>query len=242
MKLLLSFMFTISVAAFAKDTKKASPTVPESASTTQATTAAPQFSKLPGIIFSPSATVFEEVAISGSTFLGDKNLTLELKPVSYGIRKKKVFGLATVKVYVLEFSVQDPSKLVKTEDEILASLKNTGAAQLKLTLTRDVGGTKISDSFKESLEKNGVNTKAPSKELGELLNEVASIKEFSKGQSFTLTAVYGKDGNATLYANKPDGSFKVISGPESFVHDLFSIWFGKPVDDHLENLKKSLLK
>lgn len=242
MNIILSFILAFSIGAFAKDTKKAAQTATTTESAAVAQTTAPQFSKLPGIIFTPSETVFEEVTLSKSTFLADKNLNLELKPISYGIRKKKVFGLATVKVYVLEFAAADPSKLVKTEDGILASLKEAGAVQLKLTLTRDVGGSKISDSFKDSLAHNGVDIANPSKELGQLLNEVSSIKEFSKGQSFTLTAVYGKDSNATLYAHKPDGSFKVISGPSGFVHDLFSIWFGKPVDDHMENLKKTLLK
>lgn len=188
-----------------------------------------------------SPTDFEDVKLNEKTTLNIKGNKTDLMPVSYGIRKKKVFGLATVKVYVLEFLSAQAGNLNRHEEKILSSLKTAGPIQLKLTLSRDLAGKKISDSFREALEHNGVDIKNPSKELNEVLTLVEGIKEFTKGETFSLIFSW-KDSTATLYAQLPDQTIKTVSGPEQFASDLLSIWFGKPVDDKLADLKKSLLK
>ena len=170
-----------------------------------------------------------------------QNKKTDLKKVSHGIRKKKVFGLATVKVYVAEFFSAAPEKLIKTEDGILSSLKKSEAVELKLTMSRDLSGKKITDSFKEALEKNGLDLNSLSPELSSVLNELNQVAEFKKNDTVSLTSTWN-DTKATLFIQKPDGKIKQITGDEKFVTDLFSIWFGTPADDKLADLKKALIK
>jgi hypothetical protein len=195
----------------------------------------------PSITYKTSEINFEEANISSAATLYDHGKITELQLVNHGIRKKKVFGLATVKVYIMEFFAADPTQLDRTEDGILTSLKKAKAIDLKLTMARDLSGTKISDSFKEALEHNGLDINNLSKEMQELMAELSSVKEFEKGQAISLLATW-KDSSATLFIGRPDGSIKTITGNETFATDLFAIWFGKPADDKLADLKKTLIK
>jgi Chalcone isomerase-like len=203
----------------------------------------------PNLTYKTSDTTFEDIKLVESTLLQYQNKKTGLKPVAHGLRKKKVFGLVPVKVYLLEFLAANPAKLVKTDEGILASLKQSEAIQLKLTLQRDLSGKKITDSFKEALETNGVDIANLSKEMAEVMAELFSVSEFKKGETFSLLATWkdsgkesAKESVANLFIQKPGGSIKLISGDEKFVADLFSIWFGKPNDDKLADLKKTLLK
>jgi hypothetical protein len=244
MNLLVLILLQFSFHAYAR---KAAPPVEKTPSTTissdktEATPAAQISVADPSITDKVSEITFEDVHISSYSSLLSQGKTTDLKMVNHGIRKKKVFGLATVKVYVVEFFAADPSKLDKTEDGILNSLKKAGAVELKLTMSRDLAGTKITSSFKEALEHNGLDINNLSKEMSELMTELSSVKEFEKGQSFSLLATW-KDTTATLFIKRADGSIKTITGNEVFATDLFAIWFGKPADDKLAELKKSLIK
>ncbi len=188
-----------------------------------------------------SDKTFENVKLSQSVTIEDAGLKNELKSVSYGLRKKKVYLLAIIKIYVAEFFAADPTKLQKNSDEIIASLKTAGPVQLRLTVSRDLTGSQIYESFVEALKANDIDADKSSKELADVLSAVREVKKFNTGEVFSLTATW-KDGNATLLIQKPDQSIQKISGPEKFVSDLFSIWFGKPADDRLADLKKALLK
>lgn len=108
-------------------------------------------------------------------------------------------------------------------------------------MTRDLSGTQISESFTEALTANGIDAANTSSELKTVLATLGEIKKFQNGETFSLTASW-KDSNATLFIQKPDLSIQKITGPEKFVTDLFSIWFGKSADSKLEDLKKTLLK
>ena len=195
----------------------------------------------PSITDKASEIVIEDVHISSYSTLFNQGKSTELKMINHGMRKKKVFGLATVKVYMLEFFAADPTQLNKSEDGILGSLKKAQPVELKLSMERDLSGKKITDSFKEALEHNGVDINNLSKEMSELISELSTVKEFEKGQSISLLATW-KDANATLFVKRADGTIKTITGNEAFVTDLFAIWFGKPADDKLADLKKLLIK
>ncbi len=244
MNLLVLILLQFSFHAYAKKTappvEKAPPTV-TSTEKTAATSATTTAVADPSITEKISEITFEDVKVSSYSSLFSQGKATDLKMVNHGIRKKKVFGLATVKVYVVEFFAADPSKLDKSEEGILSSLKKAGPVQLKLTMSRDLPGEKITSSFKEALAHNGLDINNFSKEMSELMTELSSINEFQKGQSFSLLANW-KDTTASLFIKRPDGSIKTISGNEAFVTDLFAIWFGKPADDKLADLKKSLIK
>jgi hypothetical protein len=193
------------------------------------------------ITSSPSDKSFEEVQLTDSVLLEEGGVKTSLKTVSHGLRKVKKFGLVTVSVYVAELFAKNPTSLVKTNEGILTSLKSAGPVQLRLTVSRDLKGSQISDSFKEALKANDIDTANTTAELSAVLTAVNGITKFKKGEVFSLTAEW-KDTTATLFIQRPDQSIQKISGPEKFVTDLFSIWFGKPVDDKMEDLKKTLLK
>lgn len=234
---LMSYVLAFFIIPFAVAAGKAKPAKTE----TPAPAAAPATPDVVVAPVPPADVVFEGVKISPPTEVSIKGNKYTVKPVSYGIRKKKVFGLATVRVYVVEFLASKPENLVKDEDGILASLKNAEVTQLKLTLVRDISGKKIKSSFHEALEHNGVDLKKPSEELSEVLEEIGEIEEFKENQSFTITILWDK-GTATMVLQKPNGKTETIKGPDQFATDLMSIWFGKPADDKLADLKKVLIK
>lgn len=162
-----------------------------------------------------------------------------LKAVSYGLRKKKVFGLVNVKVYSAELLVAKPQSLVKSDDQVLASLKAAGPIQLRLTMLRDLTGKQITDSFTEALKANGITT--DSGEMKTVLNYIAKMQEFKAGQTFSIIGHVQSD-KGYLYLQKPTGDIQAISGDAKLPEQMFSIWFGKPVDEKLADLKKELLK
>jgi Chalcone isomerase-like len=239
--ILVLVLLQFGLAAYARKATPPAKTTPATVASSDKSAAATSSLADPSINDKISEITFEDVNVSSYSSLYYQGKTTDLKMVNHGIRKKKVFGLATVKVYVVEFFAADPSKLDRTEDGILTSLKKAGAVELKLTMSRDLAGSKITDSFKDALEHNGLDIKNLSKEMNELMTELSSVQEFQKGQSFSLLATW-KEATATLFIKRPDGSVKTITGNETFVTDLFAIWFGKPSDDKLLDLKKSLIK
>lgn len=188
-----------------------------------------------------TANKFEGVALTTSAQVEDGTSKIELKSVSHGIRKKKAFGLVTVRVYVAEFLAQTPAKLVKTEEGILNSLKDAGPVQLRLTMLRDLKGSDIYKAFTESLSANSIDTAKMSAPLQSVMDEIKAVEKFKENEVFTITSLW-KDAKSTLVITKPDGTAKTISGDEDFAKQFLSIWFGEPVDDKLADLKRALLK
>lgn len=190
-----------------------------------------------------TSKTFEDAKLVNSVVLvNDDKTEVSMKKVSHGLRRKKVFGLVTVDVYVMQVLAAAPEKLVKDEAKFLDSVPMAGPVQLHLTFSRDLPGDKISSSFKEGLEANGLKTdeKSLGTELGTIMKELNAIKEFKKGQSFAITFTWNGD-NATVYLTDPNARIISVTGPKAFATNLLSIWFGKPADSKLEDLKKSLV-
>ena len=186
--------------------------------------------------------VFEHAKLVHSvTVQNDDKTETVLNAVSHGLRKKTVFGLVPVSVYVLQVLAAKPEKLVRTADGFLASLKDAGPVQLQFTFSRNLPGDKISNSFKEGLEANEVDVSKLSKELSQALAQISDIKEFKEGQNFSLTFTWAGD-NATAYITDPSLKISTITGPKVFADQLLSIWFGKTADSRLEDLKQTLVK
>lgn len=230
---LISVLF-LSFTAAAKDSqKKSAPTAPAAETKSQA--APPPSSQ--AAIESPTAipVVFEGVTLATTAKVG----ATDLKAVSHGIRRKKVFGIATVDVYVAEFYALSPEKIQKSDDQILNSLPTAGPVQIKLTLKRDLSGSDISKSFKEALKENDVDLSNTVVGLSDLMTEVETVKSFKKGEVFSLTADWSQN---QIIVKKPDESTKTILADSEGLKKLFAIWLGKPVDEKMNDLKKSLLK
>jgi len=184
---------------------------------------------------------FEGITLTPSALVQDGATKIELKKVSHGVRKKKAFGLVTVRVYTAEFFAQNPAKLVKTDEVILNSLKEAGPVQLRLTMLRDLKGSDIYKAFNESLAANKIDTGKMSAPLQTVMDEIKSVEKFKEHEVFTITGLW-KDAKSHLVVTKPDGTNTSVSGDEDFVKQFMSIWFGEPVDDKLADLKKVLLK
>jgi hypothetical protein len=186
--------------------------------------------------------VFESAKLVKSvTIQNDDKSESVLNAVSHGLRKKTVFGMVPVSVYVLQVLAAKPEKLVRTPEGFLASVKEAGPVQLHFTFSRNLPGEKISSSFKDGLEANEVNVKTLSKELSQALSQISEIKEFKEGQNFSITFLWAGD-NATTYITDPTLKISTITGPKEFADQLLSIWFGKTADSRLEDLKQTLVK
>lgn len=188
--------------------------------------------------------VFEKKTLLKSVSIAEDDKTeVAMSPVSHGLRKKTVFGLVTVNVYVMQLLAAQPTKLVHTEAGFLDSLKEAGPIHMNLTFVRDLSGEKISSSFKEGLEANGVQPSAMGPELTQVLKEISAIKEFKDGETFSISVGWSGD-KATVYLMGADAAAKIVSitGPETFAKQLLSIWFGKAADSRLEDLKRTLIK
>ncbi len=175
------------------------------------------------------------------TLQNDDKTEVIMTAVSHGLRKKAVFGLVPVNVYVLQLLAAKPEKLVKTKEGFLASLKAAGPVQLHLTFLRNLPGEKISDSFKEGLKVNKIDLRNLSPALTHLLEEVSAIAEFKNGENYSITMLWSKD-KAVAYLSEASLKMKIITGTKDFADQLLSIWFGKTADARLENLKKTLIR
>lgn len=182
---------------------------------------------------------YDTYSLANSSELKIEKDTFNLKAVSHGIRKKKLFALLPVKVYYTEFLAAKPEALVKTASEALASLKAAGPIQLRLTMLRDLPAQKISDSFIDALKANGVAIDSGDMKI--VIDHISKMNEFKQGEIFSI-AGYTKDDKGWLFLQKPTGEIITVAGSSQLVEQMFSIWFGKPVDDRLAELKKELLK
>ena len=187
-----------------------------------------------------TANTFEKAKLVKSvTLVNDDKSEVVMNYMSHGLRKKAVFGLVPVNVYVLQLLAAKPESLKK--DTALKSLPETGPVHLHFTFERNLPGDKVSNSFKDGLEANGIDTKKLGTELSTVMKAISNITEFKEGQTFSMTFVWSAD-TATLHITDPAASIISITGPKLFAEQLLSIWFGKTADSRLEDLKKTLLK
>lgn len=182
---------------------------------------------------------YDTYGLASSAELKVDNTVTSLKPVSHGIRKKKVFALVPVKVYYAELLAAKPEAIVKSEDAALASLKAAGPVQLRLTMLRDLPAKKISDSFIDALKANDIAV--DDGDMKTVMGHISSMSEFKQGEIFSIVGSTSGD-KGFLYLQKPTGEIITITGSAKLPEQMFSIWFGKPVDDKLADLKKELLK
>lgn len=155
-----------------------------------------------------------------------------LSLTGYGVRKKKVV-LVKVSVYVASHYVSNPTGWSASDPT--NSLKKQPRRALTLDFMRDVPGEKIKGAFEESLKENGLDPAR--KDLATLLNGLAV--DMKEGQKMTLSGVIDSvKGEQTLIARGPKGAVEVKS--PNVVDDMWSIWFGKPADGGLEELKGEL--
>ncbi len=189
-----------------------------------------------------SEVQFENVDLLSSAEMGlSETEHFTLSPFNHGLRKAALYGLVPVPIYVLQFLTSRPQKMSRSDDSIIKSLKEAGPIELYFTMLRNLPGLKMVELFKEGLVANHLGPRHLSTEIEQFLNEIQNMTELKKGSSFSVNAIW-KDKQVTLFLQDPGGEIKSVTGPEEFADHFFSIWFGKPSDPKVKELKKDLLR
>ncbi|MGZ3650861.1 MAG: chalcone isomerase family protein [Bdellovibrionota bacterium] len=186
----------------------------------------------------PGSGVVEGVKISPFAKAKVGNHAYSLRLVGAGLRYKKV-AFIKAKVYVGEFFVDAPEKIIKSSDGALASLSTQKAMAIRMTFVRDVDGEKVSNGFKEALETNKVKLDTPA--VKSFLDAVKAGGEAKDQKTLVVVGEKLDGAKEQISYENAAGKLVVISGDAGFVRDIFSIWLGKIDDSGLENLKNSIL-
>lgn len=180
----------------------------------------------------------EKIKLPLAGTLTTEGETLKLSSVGSGLRVKKVV-FVNVKIYAGQLFVADLGTFKKSEGEALSSLKEQKAVAIQMHFLRDVDADNVQKSFKEALKVNNVNTDDAS--VKEFLDAVSKGGEAKEGKALTVTGVKTKEGE-TLSYETTSGQVTHIKGAPGLIEKIFSIWLGKPSDDGVAQLKKSILK
>lgn len=165
--------------------------------------------------------------------------SIKLSALGAGLRSKKVV-FVNVKVYVGQLLVSSPETFKKSEAEALGSLKDQKAVAVQLHFLRDVDAENVQKSFKEALKANKIDIEDASvKQFLDVVNKGGEAKD---GKALTILGLHSKDGSEVIKYENTSGNTSEIKGTTGFVEKIFSIWLGKPADEGVAHLKKSLLK
>jgi hypothetical protein len=179
----------------------------------------------------------ETVTLSPSATTNVDGEEVKMTEVGAGLRAKKVV-FVNVKVYIGELYVADLAKFKKAD--ALASLKDQKAVAIQLHFLRGVDAENVQKSFKEALTKNSVSLDDAS--LKQFLDAVSKGGEAQEGKALTILGSRLKDGSEKISYETTAGTVSEIKGTAGFIEKVFAIWLGKPADDGVAELKKSLLK
>lgn len=182
---------------------------------------------------------FEDVQLAKSRTvkIGDKKY--DLKRVTHGLRKKALFGMIPIRIYVTELFVADPTKLDKRPNNFVYTLKNAGPVHLRLTFLTEVPGDKMADAFRDGLLANGIELTRLPPELTALMKEVTDMKKFKKGETLGFTGVWAEGKSRLVFDDVKNP--KSIEGGEVFMQHVFSIWFGSTADKKLTEMKEEMI-
>ncbi|NOK10522.1 chalcone isomerase family protein [Corallococcus exercitus] len=143
----------------------------------------------------------------------------ELKLNGVGLRKKAIFKVYTVGLYV-ETPTQDATALLNADE----------VKRVRMFMKRDLKKDQITEAIENGFKKNaGANLPKLQDRLNAFKNAIpAEVKE---GQELILTYVPGK--GTTVQTS--DGKSIEVEGKD-FADALFSVWLGKdPVDSGLKD-------
>lgn len=186
-----------------------------------------------------SGEKIEKVTLSSSATAQIENEAVKLTSVGAGLRAKKVV-FVNVKVYVGQLFVSTPESFKKTDSEALTSLKEQKAVAIQLHFLRDVDADNVQKSFKEALKANNVSLDDAA--VKQFLDSVSKGGEAKDGKALTILGAKLKDGSESVFYETTSGNISEIKGPAGFIEKVFAIWLGKPSDDGVASLKKSILK
>ena len=174
----------------------------------------------------------EQVPVYGQASvreIGGKNVDLKL--TGAGVRIKKVV-FVNIKAYVLASYLQDSTGLAANP---MAVIDRNPVKALRLTFLRDISGSRMQDAFKDSLAENGY--KPDDSTYGPILKQIAEdVKEKS---TLDIVELPFKGDEDVLVFQYPDR--KVTTKGKGIASAFWKIWFGKPADGELQDLKNEIV-
>ncbi|UXR63727.1 chalcone isomerase family protein [Bdellovibrio bacteriovorus] len=186
-----------------------------------------------------SGEKIEKVTLSNTATAQVADESVKLTSVGAGLRAKKVV-FVNVKVYVGQLFVSNTESFKKSDAEALGSLKDQQAVAIQLHFLRDVDADNVQKSFKEALKANNISLEDAA--VKQFLDSVSQGGEAKDGKALTILGAKLKDGSESIFYETTAGNVSEIKGPAGFIEKVFAIWLGKPSDDGVANLKKSILK
>jgi hypothetical protein len=156
----------------------------------------------------------------------------ELFLTGAGVRTKKVV-LVKVDVYV-GANYLDNGKGISAENP-MAAIAGSKLKVMLMTFLRDIDNEKIRDSFSDALKGNGIDIeKVPYK------NFLGSMRfDIKEKDRWAFIGMPDAKGAQRVILETPRGQIEG-SGAE-FADDIWKMWFQKPMDGGLEDLKEKLL-
>jgi hypothetical protein len=141
--------------------------------------------------------------------------------------------ITSVNVYFIQ-SYTDLTSPLDAADP-LKSLTQAKARALRMTFLREIEAEKIRTSFSDALKENGVSLEDPA------IQAILSNLKFDvkKGGSVDIIGTKTDSGAEKLQLIFPERT--VLAESQTLVTDFWKIWFGKPADGGLEDLKPRLL-
>jgi hypothetical protein len=185
-----------------------------------------------------ASEVIEKVSISKSASINIDGETIKLNSIGAGLRSKKM-AFVNVRVYVAHLLGTSSETFKRTEAEALASIKDQKAIAMQLHFLRDVDGEKIQTSFKDALAVNNISVEDAA--LKGLLDSVSKSGEVKEGKVLTFVGTHNKDGSETIYFENAAGKVSSFKGTTGLLEKVYSMWLGKPADEGVANLKRSIL-
>ncbi|XGC82306.1 chalcone isomerase family protein [Bdellovibrio bacteriovorus] len=181
----------------------------------------------------------EGISLPATVSATTEGQTSSLSSVGAGLRSKKVV-FVNVKVYVGQLFVSNPESFKKSDAEALTSLKSQKAAAIQLHFLRNVEADKVQQSFAEAFKANKVNTDDAG--VKQFLTAVTQGGEAKEGKALTILGTKLADNTEVISYESTAGTVSEIKGGAGLIEKVFSIWLGKPSDDGVADLKKSILK
>lgn len=179
------------------------------------------------------------VNLSGSVTTSVEGRTSELKLFGAALRQKTIVVIP-VNVYVVQIYGNDPAKMARTNDGVLASIDSQQTVAVTLTFRRDVDAEQIQTAFQDGFDANGVDQ--TSNQIAGLLDAALKSDVAKNGKVMTFVCEKLADGTTAVTFEGTQGNPVTIHGDKNFIHQVMTLWLGVAADNGLEAMKKDILR
>lgn len=193
----------------------------------------------PASCSNPSDCTVAGVSLTGAITASAEGRTSELKLFGAALRKKTIV-VVPVDVYVVQIYGNDPSKIARTNDGILASIDSQQTVAATLTFRRDVDAEQIQTAFQDGFDTNGIDQ--TSNQIATLLDAALKSEVAKNGKVMTFVGEKLADGTTAVTFEGTQGNPVTIHGDKNFIRQTIALWLGVPGDNGLEAMKKDILR